>query len=385
VKRVKEFRNAKRDSSAPSASPLENDGPCDQDCDTVREQLASLGMDNDGNFVAYDPSVDMQYIKDWLDQPANNGHVRIVDIAAVTTEMVTPESKDMPGDQPTIISTNYDLHNGDVSYVFAEASDHPESYSEVDTSIAGLTWHHNPTTQDTIVTVDLPLFLKHTSGTPVAATATVSPLRTKPDTASQRPPPPSANHVPPPTKSERLLYNLTDILDENGIPLLHMTDKFKEVISREDPDLQDLHQHVIDSGVTASSDAQGLPALDKMMKSVEPNEFERKNSMHLPLAPGTSRLPAPQYRKQSHADLEISAATIRAFFAQGWIYKCKSPTMAPIHLVPKPPKAGINPATGKPYPARRRRNNNPGQCSSAVMPLHWRCGRSAPAGTGLHH
>eukprot|EP01047_Picozoa_sp_COSAG01_P056941 COSAG01_NODE_6521_length_3623_cov_21.897276_4_plen_169_part_00 len=36
VKRVKEFRNAKRDSSAPSASPLENDGPCDQDCDTVR-------------------------------------------------------------------------------------------------------------------------------------------------------------------------------------------------------------------------------------------------------------------------------------------------------------------------------------------------------------
>eukprot|EP01047_Picozoa_sp_COSAG01_P029878 COSAG01_NODE_2064_length_8507_cov_312.247740_6_plen_346_part_00 len=229
-------------------------------------------MDKDGNFVAYDPSVDMQYIKDWLDQPANNSHVRIVDIAAVTTEMVTPDSKDMPGDQPTIISTNYDLHNGDVSYVFAEASDHPESYSEVDTSIAGLTWHHNPTTQDTIVTVDLPLFLKHTSGTPVAATATVSPLKTKPDTASQRPPPPSANHVPPPTKSERLLYNLTDILDENGIPRLHMTDKFKEVISREDPDLQDLHQHVIDSGVTASSDAQGLPALDKVMKSVEPND-----------------------------------------------------------------------------------------------------------------
>eukprot|EP01047_Picozoa_sp_COSAG01_P140264 COSAG01_NODE_71163_length_256_cov_2.152866_1_plen_31_part_10 len=28
--------------------------------------------------------------------------------------------------------------------------------------------------------------------------------------------------------------------------------------------------------------------------------------------------------------------------------------MAPIHLVPKPPKEGINPATGKPYPARRR-------------------------------
>jgi hypothetical protein len=27
--------------------------------------------------------------------------------------------------------------------------------------------------------------------------------------------------------------------------------------------------------------------------------------------------------------------------------------MAPIHLVPKPPKEGINPATGKPYPARR--------------------------------
>lgn len=196
-------------------------------------------------------------------------------------------------------------------------------------------------------------YLRYSSSS-VAATATMSPLKTKPDTASQRPPPPSANHVPPPTKSERLLYNLTDILDENGIPLLHMTDKFKEVISREDPNLQDLHQHVIDSGVTASSDAQGLPALDKVMKSVEPNEFERKNSMHLPLAPGTSRLPAPQYRKQSHADLEISAATIRAFFAQGWIYKCKSPTMAPIHLVPKPPKAGINPATGKPYPARRR-------------------------------
>ena len=128
----------------------------------VREQLASLGMDNNGNFVAYDPSVDMQYIKDWLDQPANNNHVRMVDVAAVTMKTPATDTSHMDTHEDQTSGTTYDLHNGNVSYIFAKASAHPESYSEVDTSVAGLTWHHNPTTLDTLVTVDLPVFLKHT-------------------------------------------------------------------------------------------------------------------------------------------------------------------------------------------------------------------------------
>ena len=52
--------------------------------------------------------VDLQYIKDWLNQPANNSHVRTIDIAAVATAKAVPESTDTLGDQPT----PYDLHNG---------------------------------------------------------------------------------------------------------------------------------------------------------------------------------------------------------------------------------------------------------------------------------
>jgi hypothetical protein len=75
--------------------------------------------------------------------------------------------------------------------------------------------------------------------------------------------------------------------------------------------------------------------------------------MKTPLIPG-AQLPSPQYRNLSRADLAVASATIRAFRAQGWVEKCKSTTMSPIHMVKKDPKPGINPDTGLPYPPRRR-------------------------------
>jgi hypothetical protein len=69
----------------------------------------------------------------------------------------------------------------------------------------------------------------------------------------------------------------------------------------------------------------------EIMKSTTPTEFEKQHAMRAPLIPG-ARLPKPKYREMSRADSEIAAATIRAFAAQGWIYKYKSPTMAPKHF-----------------------------------------------------
>eukprot|EP01047_Picozoa_sp_COSAG01_P054175 COSAG01_NODE_5888_length_3968_cov_3.238563_3_plen_209_part_00 len=131
-------------------------------------------------------------------------------------------------------------------------------------------------------------------------------------------------------------------------------------MNKSEPSLQDLHDFITSQGINYRTDANGLPDASDIMKSAEPTEFEKQYAMRVPLIPGT-RLPKPQYRKMSRADLEIAAATIRAFAAQGWIYKCKSPTMAPIHLVHKEAKEGIDPKSitpecpeGKCFPPRRR-------------------------------
>eukprot|EP01047_Picozoa_sp_COSAG01_P008972 COSAG01_NODE_362_length_18130_cov_34.672307_15_plen_293_part_00 len=126
------------------------------------------------------------------------------------------------------------------------------------------------------------------------------------------------------------------------------------------PELDSLAEFVGNSSINYRTDADGLPIIGDVMKGNTPTDFEKQYAMRLPLKPG-AKLPRPQYRKMSHANLKTAAATIRAFAAQGWVYKCKSPTMAPIHMVHKEPKPGIDPKSrtcdcpeGKGYPPRWR-------------------------------
>ena len=65
-----------------------------------------------------------------------------------------------------------------------------------------------------------------------------------------------------------------------------------------------------------------------------PTEFDMQNAMRINLTVG-AEAPPPEFRKQGHHMLEIIAAQIKEMEDAGWVYRGKSVTACPIHMVRK--------------------------------------------------
>ena len=66
-----------------------------------------------------------------------------------------------------------------------------------------------------------------------------------------------------------------------------------------------------------------------------PTEFDMQNAMRINLKVG-AEAPPPEFRKQGHHMLEIIAAQIKEMEDAGWVFRGKSTTACPIHMVRKP-------------------------------------------------
>ena len=70
-----------------------------------------------------------------------------------------------------------------------------------------------------------------------------------------------------------------------------------------------------------------------------PSAFDMENAMRINLKPDQDA-PAPEFRKQGHHMLEIIAAQIKEMEDAGWIFRGKSSTACPLHVVRKPTEPG---------------------------------------------
>eukprot|EP01047_Picozoa_sp_COSAG01_P071917 COSAG01_NODE_11296_length_1964_cov_2.070241_1_plen_654_part_11 len=241
---------------------------------TVSDIIDTLGMDQDGNFIVSDPDADAEAIRDYLSQ--HNEFVRKSDLAAVMPGSKQPptllqhntwsdtESVGLPYQYDMAAITAADRHQIQSDFV-----DQYSSYTEVDESVPGLVWHHDPIKDDSYITVDVNTFLdshadvvykpgtSHTQ--PVAATSSLPYLQTKPDSPNQKPPPQSANYVPPPNAAQRKRLGLDHLLDSDGLPHLHVTDELKQFVNKSEPALQDLHDFIKSQNINYKTEANGLP------------------------------------------------------------------------------------------------------------------------------